>query len=235
MDDWLTNKKTTSTEGQSVSPVDVAHYLPSVNHVTSQNNSVNNDLDVSAYSHQSVDEDGEFQRVQGTVIPSDPRRPARVLLTLIDKCPLELIQRISPGSKRLKNNLKVPLVLLCWSCGVLNGSALTFLKVCGEITNSPEAAENVFFALLMGALGCLCAGINIYILNLSMRFYPNLDVMPIYQSMVLMFMMVAGLVVLNESALYDWGELALLYGSAGFVVLGIYILTQKQNVVVLKD
>lgn len=79
----------------------------------------------------------------------------------------------------------------------------------------------------MGAMGSLCAAINIYILNLSMRFYPNLDVMPIYQSMVLMFMLVAGLVVLNESALYDWGELALLYGSAGFVILGIYILTQK--------
>ncbi len=87
----------------------------------------------------------------------------------------------------------------------------------------------------MGGLAGLCATINIYILNLSMRYYPNLDVMPIYQSMVLMFMMVAGLVVLNESSLYNWGELLMLYGSAGFVILGIFILTQKQNIVVIED
>ena len=141
---------------------------------------MNENDSVSAFSHQSVDEDGQYQRVMGIVIPSEPRRPARVLITLIDKCPAELIKRLSPGSKRLKANLKVPLVLLCWSCGVLNGSSLAFCKVCLEITNSPEAAENVFFALLMGGLAGLTAAVNIYILNLSMKFYPNLDVMPIY-------------------------------------------------------
>ncbi len=53
--------------------------------------------------------------------------------------------------------------------------------------------------------------------------------------MVLMFMMVAGLVVLNESSLYNWSELVLLYGSAGFVIAGIFVLTQKQNIVVVED
>lgn len=43
--------------------------------------------------------------------------------------------------------------------------------------------------------------------------------------MILMHMMLAGLILLDESALYTWGELCALFGSAIFVILGIYILT----------
>ena len=53
--------------------------------------------------------------------------------------------------------------------------------------------------------------------------------------MILMHMMVAGLLVLDESSLYTWQEMMLLFGSAAFVILGIYVLTCKQNLVVLKD
>ena len=145
--------------------------------------------------------------MRGNVLPSDPRRPARVLINLIGKCPLELIQKISPGSKRLKNNIKVPMILLCWSCGVLNGCWAVFIKVCGEVLNSPEASEHLMFAILMGSLGAVCAGVNAYCLNLSMKYYQNLDVMPVYQSMILMNMLLAGLVVLNESNLYTKWQL----------------------------
>ena len=133
------------------------------------------------------------------IIPADPRRPARVLINLIGKCPPELIQRISPGSMRLKSNIKVPLVLLAWSSGVLNGCALVFIKVCGEVFNSPEAANHTLFAILIGCLGAMLAGLNMYCLNQNMKYYQNLDVMPLYQSMILMNMLLAGLIVLNES------------------------------------
>jgi len=127
------------------------------------------------------------------------------------------------------------MVLLCWSCGVLQGCSLVFLKVCGEITNSPEARENVFFALMIGSMGGLCAFVNVYCLNLSMKYYSNLDVMPIYQSMILMHMMLSGLILLNESANYSWGQLISLSASAFVIILGIFILTRKQNIVVIKD
>ena len=50
-----------------------------------------------------------------------------------------------------------------------------------------------------------------------------------------MHMMVAGLIVCNESVLYSWGELLRLCSSAGFVIIGIFILTKKKNIVVIKD
>jgi len=142
---------------------------------------------------------------------------------------------MSPGSLRLKKDLKVPLVLILWGCGLIYGSSIVFLKVFGEIINSPDFLKNIFFASIVGGCGIAAAGLQIYMLNLSMKLYNNLDVMPIYQSMILMHMMLAGLILLDESALYTWGELCALFGSAIFVILGIYILTQKQSFVLLMD
>ena len=59
--------------------------------------------------------------------------------------------------------------------------------------------------------------------------------MPLYQSLILMNMLLSGLIVLNESQLYTMWQLIKLFGSALLVVLGIYVLTKKQNLVVLQD
>ena len=117
----------------------------------------------------------------------------------------------------------------------MNGCALTFLKVGGEILNSDEFKENIFFSFLMVVCGLSCAITQMIFLNLSMKYYNNLDVMPIYQSTILMGLMVAGLLVLNESALYTWGELCLLFGSAIVVIVGIYLLTKKQNLIMVNN
>ena len=50
-----------------------------------------------------------------------------------------------------------------------------------------------------------------------------------------MGMMFTGLIVLAESAKYTWGELFILFGSAIVITLGIYLLTKKQNMVLVKD
>ena len=167
--------------------------------------------------------------------PKEPRRPARLLIALIDKLPVELVEEISPAQLKLKSNLKVPLVLLCWSSGLMNGCGLVFLKVCGEIVNSDELMDNFFFALLVGLLGGACAVLQVYMLNQSMRLYNNLDVMPIYQALILMHLMASGMIILDEAKFYSWSEMLLLWLSALIVILGIYILTQKKNLVVISE
>ena len=62
-----------------------------------------------------------------------------------------------------------------------------------------------------------------------MKYFNNTDVMPIYQSFVLINWMVSGLVLLDESKLYTWGELFRLGASCLLVVLGIYVITLKQS------
>ena len=87
----------------------------------------------------------------------EPKRPARVLIALIDKCPLALVQKMSPGSKRLKRNLKMPLILMCLCTGLCNGNSLTLIKVGGEVINSPEADASVLFILASLVAGLFCA------------------------------------------------------------------------------
>lgn len=70
----------------------------------------------------------------------------------------------------------------------MNGEALVFLKIGGETLNSDEFSKHIFFALLITTLGACSAGFQIYLLNMSMQLYTNLDVMPIYQAMILMHM-----------------------------------------------
>ena len=119
------------------------------------------------------------------------------------------------------------------TCGLMNGCSLVYIKVCLEIMNSPEASSNMFFSITMLCLGGFTGVINLISVNMSLKFYNNLDVMPTYQSSILINVMVAGMILIDESKLYTWTELILIYSAGLVVILGIYILTKKQNKVIL--
>ena len=59
-------------------------------------------------------------------------------------------------------------------------TSLIYIKVSLEILNSSQASSNVFFALLTGILGLFTPLINVFSLNMSIKFYNNIDVMPTY-------------------------------------------------------
>ena len=52
---------------------------------------------------------------------------------------------------------------------------------------------------ILGSAGCF---IMIYVLNIAMRYYDNLDVIPILQSFILLMMIVSGWVVFDEVKFY---------------------------------
>ena len=96
------------------------------------------------------------------------------------------------------------MVLMTWSCGLLGAINVALIKSFGEILTSGG-----FFSMPYTAAGCLVAGVSgsvlmLYLLNLSMRYYNNIDVMPIYQSLMLLMMLATGWVVLDEGRHYSW-------------------------------
>lgn len=115
---------------------------------------------------------------------------------------------------------------------ILAGTSIVLAKCGGEILQGDEAADygllGIFFYVGCGLIG----GLQAYFINLSMKYYNQIDVMPIYQSFLLIFMIVSGLIFLDESANYTWGELIRLFASSGFVILGIYVLTRKQSAII---
>lgn len=46
--------------------------------------------------------------------------------------------------------------------------------------------------------------VQIYTFNKSIQYYNNLDVMPVYQSLILLMMLLCGWMLLNEIQYYAW-------------------------------
>ena len=164
---------------------------------------------------------------------NEPRRTARVLLDLLGEMPEELISIISPeAGLKLKKSIKVPVVLLTMAAGLCGGTSLVMMKSFGEIVGGAEMNGNVYMAVVLIIFGLGTGALQMYMLNLSMKYYNNIDVMPIYQSFILINWMVSGLVLLDESSLYSWGELLRLAASCSLVISGIFVLTLKQTEIV---
>ena len=79
---------------------------------------------------------------------------------------------------------------------------LVFMKCFGEVVKAGQFTEMPVFAsanFFLGTSGCF---IMIYVLNVAMQYYDNLDVMPIFQSFILLMMIVSGWVVFDEIKFY---------------------------------
>ena len=111
---------------------------------------------------------------------SQDKRATRGLIALISRLPKSLLAEISPNAITLKKGIKFPMVLLCWSCGSLVSANIIFIKCFNEIWKAKELAEMPVLSsvcLVLGVTGCF---MFIYTLNIAMRYYENIDVIPIF-------------------------------------------------------
>jgi len=94
----------------------------------------------------------------------------------------------------------------------------------------PYLASGCFIA---GAIGSLFVA---YLLSLAMRYYDNIDVIPMFQSFILLMMLAAGWILLGEAKFYTWQEIGGILSSSFMVCIGIKVLTMKTSAVsLLKD
>ena len=70
--------------------------------------------------------------------------------------------------------------MLCICTGLLNGMATVFCKCGGEILTLRQARKFKNQSLCLYAAGSVAAILQIYMLNLSMKYYNQIDIMPIF-------------------------------------------------------
>lgn len=87
----------------------------------------------------------------------------------------------------------------------------------------PLFASACFF---FGVLGCF---VMLYVLNVAMRYYDNIDVIPIYQSFILLNMLASGWVVMDEMRFYSPIQILGIISTSTIVCIGIKILTMKRS------
>jgi len=132
-----------------------------------------------------------------------PVRPARILVELICDLPAFYFKENFPDFILLFYLFRVPMVLMLLTVSMLSGLNIAVGKVLGE-----ALASGVSFLswLVLWIVICLvsCAVLMLYLLNLSMKVYRQIDVVPVYQSLDQLFWIISGLVLFNESQEYSW-------------------------------
>ena len=108
-----------------------------------------------------------------------------------------------------------------------SGLALAFLKMFGELVQAGVFAENLPLGITIGVLMVISMWTQTVSLNNAMKYYDQLEVMPIFQAMIMMMWMLGGMVVLQEANNYTWNQLWGIFASFCVSCVGIYLLISK--------
>ena len=119
------------------------------------------------------------------------------------------------------------MVLLSWSTATFSGMNLTLLKCFGEIIKQGDFSSLPIMTSCLLVFAVSGAIIQIVMLNIGLKYYNNIDLMPVYQSLILVMMLACGWVLLDEISCYSWTQVLGILGSACLIIIGIKIITIK--------
>ena len=107
-------------------------------------------------------------------------------------------------------------------------------KAFGEILESRDLWNMPIMSFTILVAGLIGALVQIFFLNLAMKYYNNLDIMPVYQSLILIMMLVTAWILLDEISYYSMNRILGIVASSVLIIIGIKIITSKTVVVAQK-
>ena len=96
------------------------------------------------------------------------------------------------------------MVFLLTVAAMLTGLNMATFKVIGEAITSGTSVFSTFVIFLTIA-GLLQAALQLYLINVAMKTFRQIDCVPVFESLNIVFTIVAGLVLFDESQYYTWG------------------------------
>lgn len=95
------------------------------------------------------------------------------------------------------------------------------------IWNDSKGEHYVMIPVMIMTAVCT-ALFNLHLLNQAMKYYKQMEAVPVYQTALLIFWILTGLLILDEKQFYSWGELSCVAASVFLCFIGIKILTMKR-------
>ena len=123
----------------------------------------------------------------------------------------------------------MPLILFPWASGLLSGITTSFIKGVAEMVKGESLVSCLTHPLLYTCLvicGFTIVG-QLYTMNQGFKYYNQLEVVPIYQSSVIINNIICGGVIFNEFRLYSWWQMLLLVTGTVICISGILIIAKK--------
>ena len=139
----------------------------------------------------------------------------------------EQVTEISPASLNLKKYIKTPLLFFVTGAAMLASLSDLQLKMVGTIYDQAYATED--WLLIIGLiLGIVFTSANTLVyVNHAMKHYDQMEVMPVYQTNIMVWGIFSGMACIDEVRFYSWTQLGLITLASGVCVGGIFFLLQK--------
>ena len=153
----------------------------------------------------------------------------RLLIRILTLFPEELIKEISDRSDKLRKTSKLPMLFLLTSSGWLAGYSAAYFKLFGELLVEGASLDAALMAFSLLGVACASQILQLVFLNLSMKYYDQLDVIPIFMTAFLVFGIVCGMVFLDEWREYTWLGFFLVSLGSIMCMGGIAVVVLKNN------
>lgn len=124
----------------------------------------------------------------------------------------------------LKSQLKIPMTLMSIVAGLVGGLQSSFMRgmtISFQVQGFFDFAT-IGYLLLAGVIAVL----QLVSLNKAMEMYEQIEVVPIYQSSLILLNILCGGIILNEEAMYQWYELLELIACSLICILGIVLIVK---------
>ena len=117
-------------------------------------------------------------------------------------CEKEILQEVSPRTAKYRSYAKMPLVTLVGLTGALSGLSVAVIKCSTELIKTEGGLSVTSIGLF--ALGGFSATLEMFGLNIAMKYYSQLEVVPIFETSYTVMNLLFGMILLNEAANYMW-------------------------------
>ena len=194
-----------------------------------------NDESTSIDSENLIDGFAEgIMPTQEHGIEVEPQVP-RLLIRVLTIFPKDLILEISPSSDRIRKSARLPMVSLLCCTGLLAGYSAVLFKYFAELVVGGKSIKVAALSFPILAAALFTNFLQLIFLNISMKYYDQLDVIPVFMTSFLVFGIVCGLIFFNEIESYTWGSGAGILGGCLLCIAGIALIVLKNAKVAKKN
>ena len=131
--------------------------------------------------------------------------------------------------KMLKPMIKAPMVLILGFAGVCSGMSVTSIKFILELFAAGNFMDDLSLIFFFGCIVVINSTITFSSVNICMKYYDQIDVMPTYFAQILIWSVFSGLILLNEIIFYSRKETVIIIICSLIAFTGIQILAMKSN------
>ena len=121
------------------------------------------------------------------------------------------------------------MITIMTCCGVSVGLNLVAFTFLGELLQSGTFTDAPWLILLLVTIGIICSLSLLFVTNYVASMYDQLDAMPVFFSLSLVFNIICGLILLGEASRYGTGNLIGISFAVLLTVSGIFVLGAKRN------